>query len=245
MRSIFIALSAVLVFTSCVRAGKKAEQNRQADRDKIQNTLEQEMSLKADREQIAELRKDIPDAKQRQNDELALYLNLMKQGTEQPNIVRDRFQTLVQKRRTSYRDKVTRLRDDFRKEETRRREDFLKAQKDKRDAQIKKKQTSAENRRFFGDQDKESQRFFADERDRRKNFEAELTAQSKDFESYMRERNNEFNEQFRLYSKQFSEKPKDKKAVTGDTGPGNPSGSGTQGFDKLKEVPASPLGTGP
>ena len=49
----------------------------------------------------------------------------------------------------------------------------------------------------------------------------------------MRERNNEFNEQYRLYSKQFSEKPKEKKAVTGEAG----------GFDKLKNMDASPLGT--
>ncbi len=238
-----LALVIVVLLPSCKGRGKRPDQVRAEDRQKIHNTLEQEMSLKADREQLAELRKDIPDERQKQNDELALYLTLMKQGTEQPNIVRERYHALVQKRRSSYRDKVQKLREDFRKEETKRREEFLKKQKDKRDAFTKKKPDSKATREFFAEQEKERTRHFAEERERRQSFEAELSAQSKDFEGYMRERNNEFNEQFRLYSKQYSEKPKEKKAVTGEGGPENPTGSSPRGFDKLKEVPTTPLGT--
>ncbi len=239
----FLALIIVILLPSCKGRGKRPDQIRAEDRQKIHNSLEQEMSLKADREQLAELRKDIPDEKQKQNDELALYLTLMKQGTEQPNIVRERYHALVQKRRSAYRDKVQKLREDFRTGETKRREDFLKKQKEKRDAFAKKKPDSKATREFFSEQDKERTRTFAEERERRQSFEAELNAQSKDFESYMRERSNEFNEQFRLYSKQYSEKPKEKKAVTGEAGPENSSGSGARGFDKLKEVPSTPLGT--
>lgn len=246
MRNLVIPLLLLAItaqLPACKSRAKKAAQARAEDRQKIQDSLQQEMSLKADRDHLAELRKDIPDEKQKQNDELALFLTLMKQGTEQPNVVRERYNVLVQKRRSAHREKVQRLRNDYRSDETKRREEFLKKQKDKRDAFNKKKRDSKANREFYSEQDKERSRFFADERDRRQSFEAELSAQSKDFESYMRERNNEFNEQFRLYSKQFSERPKEKKAVTGESGSGTPSGSGSRGFDQFKSVPTTPLGT--
>lgn len=246
MANAILLVLSVVFLTSCKSGGgKKPEQVRAEDRDKIQHTLEQEMTLKQDRQQLETLRKDIPTEKQKQNDELALFLNLMKQGTEQPNLVREKFSTLVQRKRSDFRAKVARLREDFRNEETRKREDFLKVQKDKREAFTRKKPTSKENREFFSDQDRDRSRFFSDERDRRSSFEAEIQAQSRDFDSYMRERTYEFNEQFRLYSKQFSEKPKEKKAVTGEAGSQTPSGSGSRGFDQLKDIPSTPLGTDP
>ena len=230
MRELILLLALTLV--SCQTASTNDADARAADREKIKSELE--VSLKSDREQLSELRKEIPEDKQKSNDEMALFLSLMKQGTE-PNLVREKFSSIVSKKRTSFRAKVTRLREDFRKEETRKREDFLKEHKTRREDFAKSKHDQKANREFFSEQDKLRQRYFADERDRRQSFESELNAQSKDFESYMRERTNEFNEQYRLYSKQFSEKPKEKKAVTGEAG----------GFDKLKNMDASPLGTGP
>ena len=205
---------------------------RAEDRDKIKNELGNEVSLAADRSKLDELRKEIPEEKKKANDELALFLNMMKQGSEQPNLVREKFTVMVQKKRTEFRTKTQRLRDDFRKDETKLREEFLNKQKADREAFTKKKHDSKENREFFSEQDKLRQRYFADERDRRQSFESELSAQTKDFESYMRERTNEFNEQFRLYSMKQAEKPKEKKAVTGESG-----------FDKLKKADGEPLGT--
>lgn len=232
----FIIPSLLFILTSCKTAAPDLSgntvENREADRQKVQTELG-EVSLKADRDQLAELRKEIPVDKQKSNDELALYLNLMKQGTEQPNLVREKYNTMVQKKRTVFRIKVARLREDYRRDETKKREEFLREHKNRRDDFTKAKHDSKERTEFFNEQEKIRQRYMADERDKRSSFEGEINAQSKDFESYMRERNNEFNEQFRLYSKQFSEKQKEKKAVTGEGG-----------FEKLKNMEAEKLEPG-
>lgn len=201
------------------------------DRAKVDNELGQEASLKEDRSQLSDLRKEIPADTQKSNDELALFLNLMKQGRENPQDVRGKFSNIVAKRRAAFRDKVQGLRDDYRKDETKRRESFMAEMKSKRDSFVKRKKNTKDTREFFAQQEKERTAYFADERERRQSFESEINAQSKDFDSYMRERQKEFDEQYRLYSKQFSERPKDKKAITGDE------------FKRLDETPASPLGT--
>lgn len=229
-----IWISAVFLLTACSAPQKSAKEERAEDREKIQAQLSQEMSLKSDRSDLAELRKDIPDEKKKENDELALFLQLMNQSKESPTEMRDRFNSLVQKKRSAYREKVQRLREDYRHDETKRREDYLDAQKKRRDDFNRHKHDSRANREYYSDEDKKRQRFFADERDRRQSFESELNSQSKDFDNYMRERQKEFDEQYRLYSKKLSERPKDKKAVTGEGG---------EDFKTLKDVPATPLGT--
>jgi hypothetical protein len=233
--SVRSAAGLVLIFSlGCVQPSTQA--SRDEDRANIQKELSGEMSLKADREALAEMRKGIPAEKQKSNDELALNLQLMKQGTEQPAMVRDKFTVLVEKKRTSFRDKVQKLRNSYSKSETKRRDEFLDGQKAKRTDYLKTKRKPDEMREYFGDQDRARQAFFSDERDRRASFESDISSQSKDFDSYMREKLNEFNEQYRLYSKQFSEKPKDKKAVTGEAPPD---------FHKMDQVPTKPLGTEP
>lgn len=224
-------LTATLCFylTACALRSNSAK--RAADREVVQKELGEETSLKEDRDHLAELRKEIPEETRKSNDELALALNMMKQGNENPQMLRDRFHIMVQKKRTVFREKTAKLREKYRSEETKRRDAFLDQQKKKRDAFIKRKRQSKETREFFAEQDRERQGFFADERERRQAFESEVSAQSKDFDAYMRERQKEFDEQYRLYSKKFSEKPKDRKAVTGDE------------FKRLEESSATPLGT--
>jgi hypothetical protein len=237
MMSSRVSAGAILTLTLCVGCMHPSMQaSRDQDRATIQKELSGEMSLKADREALAEMRKGIPAEKQKSNDELALYLQLMKQGTEQPAIVRDKFTVLMEKKRASFRDKVQKLRASYSRSETKRRDEFLDSQKAKRTDYLKSKRKPEEMREFFGEQDKDRQAFFSDERDRRASFEADINGQSKDFDSYMHEKLNEFNEQYRLYSKQFSEKPKDKKAVTGDAAPD---------FKQMDKVPTKPLGTEP
>ena len=206
---------------------------RADDRETVQKELSGEMSLKADRDELKELRKDVPAEKQKSNDELALYLQLIKQGSEQPQMVRDKFTVLVERRRTSFRERVAKLRENYRRDEAKRRDEYLDGQKTKRTDYLAKKRTPEQMRDFFAKQDKERQSFFADERDRRTSFESDVSAQSKDFDSYMREKTNEFNEKYRLYSKKFSERPKAKKAVTGES----------DDFKRMDELPAKPLGT--
>ncbi len=220
----------ILAYTLLAGCKLSPSPKQMADRKAVQQELG-EVSLKADRQELSELRKEIPIETQKQNDELALYLNLMKQGTEQPSLVREKYSSLVYQQRSEFREKVRKLREKYRLEETKRRDQFLSEQKKKRDSYLKKKRRPEETREFFAGQDKDRLSFFADERSRRGNFESEVNAQSKDFDSYMRERQKEFDEQYRLYSKKFSEKPKASKAITGDE------------FRKLQEAPATPLGT--
>lgn len=221
----------LLVGVAC--SSNPKDPDREKDREWIQSELGQEMSLKADRDQLSELRQDIPEQKQVENDELALYLNLMKQGQEKPNLVRDRFDVLVQKKRARFRAKVQRLREDYTRQERERREKFLDEAKSARESVMRDATDSKDRRRFMANQDKDRQRFFADERERRRSFESELSAQSKDFDGYMRERVREFNEQYRLYTKKFYDKPKSANPVTGET----------DEFRKLDKMNTTPLGT--
>lgn len=229
MRS--LSLVAIILITACASRARKAENDRQADRAQIEAQLQSETSLKADRSELAEIRADIPDEKQRENDELALFLKLMGQGTEQPSTVRDKFARLVTNKRSSFREKIEKLRAEYKAAETKRREDFTKAAQKKRDRYFIKKRDLKASQNFMSEQEKERLRVAAEERERRQSFEAELSTRSKDFESYMRERTNDFNEQLRLYSKKFSEKPRETKAVTGDD------------FRRMDEMPAKTLGT--
>lgn len=230
-----ILIGFTLVLASCAHTSRQAI--RDGDRADVQKELSGEMSLKADREALAEMRKGIPEEKRKSNDELALYLQLMKQGTENPEIVRNKFSSLVEKKRQSFRDKVQKLRASYSKSEAKRRDEYLNSQQQKRKGYVATKRKPDEMREYFAQQDKDRQSFFADERDRRANFESEINGQSKDFDSYMREKMNEFNEQYRLYAKQFSERSKDKKAVTEETGKPD--------FKKMDSLPTKPLGTDP
>ena len=178
----------------------------------VRNDLSPEISLKADREALAELRKEIPEQKRQANDELALVLQLMGEVKLKPSDVQSRFQLTVQKQRTEFRNKVAGLREAFRAAESERKEDFLSEQKAEREKFKSKKAASKIVREFYAAQDRERQAFFANERDRRKDFESEVATQSQDFDSYMREKQKEFAEQQRLYSARFYQVEREKKA---------------------------------
>jgi hypothetical protein len=232
---LFIQVALIFSLGCAHRVTKKREE----DRKNIHAQLAEEMSLKSDRDDMQTARKDIPLEKQKTNDELALYLSLMKQGTEKPQVVREKFSMLMERKRVSFREKVHKLREVYRRDETKRRDDFLNKQRRTRDNHKLTRRTPEQSRDFYGAQEKERLAFTADERDRRTSFEAELNAQSKDFDSYMREKNNEFNEQLRLYSKKFADRAKDKSV---ETGAGEEPGGDYQSID---EVPTKPLGTEP
>ncbi|MGE0764170.1 MAG: hypothetical protein AB7N80_12890 [Bdellovibrionales bacterium] len=173
----------------------------------VREQLETEISLKADRESLAELRKEVPEQKRQANDELALVLQLMGEVKLNPSEVQSRYQRAMQKRRAEFRDKVRQLRETYRREEAKRKAHFLDQQKQSREDFKSQSAKREQVREFYSGQDRERQHFFAGERDRRKDFESEIDTQSKDFDSYMREKQKEFLEQHRLYSKRFREAP--------------------------------------
>lgn len=182
-----------------------------APSDQVRSELSQEVSLKTDRDELAELRKEIPEEKKQANDELALLLNLMGEVKLKPSDVQGRVQTVMQKRRGEFRKKVMKLRENFRKEEAKRKEEFLKDQKAARGDFKPDKKDRDKTKEFYSEQDEKRRDFFAGEADRRKDFESEIKTQSADFDSYMRERQKELSEQVRLYSKRYYEAEKEKR----------------------------------
>lgn len=227
-----------LVLMSC-RTGPKAEED--APSAQVREELQDEISLKADRESLSELRAAIPEEKKQNNDELALLLGLMGEIKLKPSDIQGRYQNLAQKHRKKFRDRVSKLRDQYRREESKRREGFLREQKSLRDDFKHKKADREESKEFFAEQDRRRQEFFANEKDRRKDFESEIQTQSKDFDSYMNEKQKEFSEQLRLYSKRFHEAEKEKSKKTSQQSDPNQA---LKEFEAMKDKASTPLGAG-
>lgn len=177
----------------------------------VRAELAGEVSLKSDRDELAQLRKEIPEEKRQANDELAVLLGVMGEVKLKPSEVQSRVQNIMHKRRDEFRKKVLKLREDFRKEEARRKEIFLKEQKSARDSFKADKRDKDKTKEFYAGQDVRRREFFANEADRRKDFESETKTQSADFDSYMREKQREFSEQARLYANRYYEMEKEKR----------------------------------
>jgi hypothetical protein len=224
--------------------------------------LQEEVRLKADRTQLDELRKEIPDDVKTENDELAFSLNLTADGNKAPHEVWSKFNDAARKRRESYDKTERKVRDEFNKNEKKKRDDFLAAQKKKRDDFFSDKPTSDERNRFSNDQDSKRREYFDEERDRRKDFESEVRQKRADFEAYLREKRSAFDNEMKAYSKTFYEKKRTQSAVerkkakdeyeakqkkldalSGNSQPAVPADPDLKEFDSLpkgKSVPLQP-----
>lgn len=196
----------------CVGPSKESPKHKE-DRKWVAGALDGEVSLKADRDRLDELRKEIPQAKQDENDELAFYLQQTAELKEHPSRIRERYQNIVQKKRSTFRTKMDNLRNEYRKLETARRDEFLKKQRSEREKFKGKKAKQDVAKDFYRTLDRARLDFHSQVADRRKDFEQELSARQKDFNAAMKERYDAFNEQMRVYDKRFREKEKDKAAA--------------------------------
>ncbi len=165
-----------------------------------------EVSLAADRRELDELRRDLPDDVKRQNDELALVLSFLKDGDEDPNKLRDRFQSALRKKREAVDKSQRRRREDFSRSEREAREKFTTEQKSEREEFLSRKRESSARQKFFDQQDEKRRRFHADAQERRKDFEALITEERRDFESMVREKTNFFNQEWRGYRERWTER---------------------------------------
>lgn len=167
-----------------------------------------EVSLKADRSAMDEARKDIPEEIRRENDEIAGLLSfVVRESEEEPNRLRDRFNTALRKKRERSDRELRKKRDDFTATERKKREDFLKKLKTDRDEFTSGRRRSGEERkRFFDDQDSSRREFFATERDLRKDFESSMQESRKNTEDYIREKQNAFNQDLRAYQQRYTER---------------------------------------
>jgi hypothetical protein len=183
-------------------------------RPELQNSGEKpvgvadEVSLRSDRSDLNDLRKDVPDDVKKTNDELATVLSMMKDGTDEPSKVRDRFDSVVRKKREKFDNQLHKRREDFTKTERKTREDFLKQAGKDRDSFSGKKHSSDARKEFFDEQDSKRREFFADQNDKRKEFESQIGEERKTFDDYMREQQNSFNQEHRAYSTRYYDRQK-------------------------------------
>lgn len=173
---------------------------------------DEEISLKKDRVELDEIRKDIPAEVRETNDEWALILKDM-DGERSPYEIRSRFYEKVRRHREHFNEDMRKAREQFNKSEQRQRKAMLKILDDERKDFERSKKTTDKRKAFFEDHADRRKIFFEEERDKRKDFESQVTQKRKDFEEYMKDRQKQFDDAIREYTKNFEEKKKEKRAL--------------------------------
>jgi outer membrane murein-binding lipoprotein Lpp len=207
--ALFAGVLLLLISVGCA-SGQKS-QSASSNPANLADQLDEEVSLKSDRDKFVELRKDIPEKQQVNNDELAMDLELLAKVDKKPSRIRSQFQRQVSKLRNNFRKKSKRIRTDFRDVQKKQRDTFLKSLKMQREQFYSRKPDRDKSKEFYAKQDVERKDFFADQKDQRKEFDAKMRQKSKDFNANMRERIRQFEEQLRLYKKNFTAKQKEER----------------------------------
>ena len=211
MKKIVLSAWALTVVVACSVKGVHEDEKPAAAKSDLATVNNEEVSLKEDRSHLEELRKEIPAEVKRDNDEIALFLNLMAQETSSPEKIRDKWYKLTRDRRSKFDKQMNKLREAYNKKERVDREAFQKDQKQTRENFVSRgKHKREEQKEFYDEQDGKRREYFAEERDRRRDFESDMQEKRKDYEDYMREKNNRFNDEYRAYSKEFYEREKAK-----------------------------------
>jgi hypothetical protein len=206
---LLLAGCTTIVISGCA-ADIKKESGGEAGATSSTPDLGQEYSLQSDRSALDELRKDIPEEVKKQNDEVALIMSyIVRDSEEDPNRLRDRFNTALRKRREANDKALTRARESFSKNEKKSRESFMAKSKQDREEFLNARKRSAEDRKsFFNDQDDRRKSFFAESQEKRKDFEASVMERRKAVEDSTREKQNAFNQEWRAYQARYTERKK-------------------------------------
>lgn len=195
----FIVLPLVVLLSACAHFGSsKNHQDSNSD----------EVSLKADRSEFDDLRKDEPPQVRKENDELAGLLQILRspEGEYQaPERIREKFDKIMRDKRERMDRQIHDQRQKFDDSEKDKREEFTEKQKKERDDFLSDKPSSEKRDRFFDRQQEKRSRFYDDSRDRRSEFEENIHDRRKDFEDYLREKTNLFNQEYRNYQKEYDE----------------------------------------
>jgi hypothetical protein len=204
-----LTLLASLMVVSCASGGGRGSSADSRTQVASNAEVPDELSLKADRSALDEERKDIPEDKRRDNDELAALLQLIQaKPNQEPGEVRERFNKVIRDRREKSDKTFRRRREEFSKTETRSRESFLKTAKDERDSYLKSKHTSDDRKDFFDRQEDQRKSFFSDQTEKRNDFEAKMTDDRKTFEDYIKEKTSQFNDEMRAYTAAYYDRQK-------------------------------------
>jgi hypothetical protein len=203
--------SAVSIFFIALNLSCRSSPSNTGNPQNLDKPLvDEKYSLTADRKSFDELRKDIPAEKRKENDELALTSSLFADESKSPSQVREKFDSLLRKKRELFQKDMNKLRETYSKEERKRRESFVKQQDEERASFQKKKVTSSERTEFFNELETKRRDYYAEERSKRDEFEETMRDDRKNFDDYTREKSNEFNQEHRAYVKRYEELQKAK-----------------------------------
>ncbi|MFN7824261.1 MAG: hypothetical protein ACK5P6_02765 [Pseudobdellovibrionaceae bacterium] len=251
-------LLAVLVAYSlgaCQSSGPRSNQYRTAEEERP--IVDSKYSLSADRAQLEEFRKEIPESTREQNDEMAFVLGLMAKSTKPPAEIRTQFNGIVRKKREQFDKDIRKERETFTVSERKKRDVFLKSLNEERAEALKAKPPRERRAEIIKDIDQRRAEFFSVERDRRNDFESDVRERRKNFEDYARAKTNEFNQEMNTYSKNYDRLKKeeqDRKMTKSATRSEDPSQALAEVSSELEQlerelqkfqgVPGTPLRSG-
>ncbi len=207
--SLGVAVFAFLTLSCQVKSQRSEMSDSSAEQNKEKPLVEDSYRLKEDRQKFDEIRKDIPPERAQENDEKAFIAGLTSDITRHPEAVREKFSSIVRKKRELFNKDLEKSRNEFTKQERKDREAFNKNSELQRKEFTKDKHTNDERKDFFGDIDQKRKDFYTEQREKRDDFEANIREKRKNFEDYMREQNNDFNYEHRIYTKKHDAYMKD------------------------------------
>lgn len=203
---IFIFTGTLLIFNlvACqVESTRPSNENGSASGTTL---VDPKYSLAKDRSEFEKLRESIPIEVRQINDEKALMAEWFSEIKYEPEKIRDKFDSLVRKKRELFNKDLTKQREQFNKDERKTRQDFLKDLEDERKDFLKRKSDKEKRAEFFNEQDEKRRNFFSEQKDKREEFEGNIREKRKDFEDYLKEKNNDFNTELKAYRVKWNEK---------------------------------------
>jgi hypothetical protein len=168
-------------------------------------------SLKKDRSDLDELRKNIPPEKKQTNDESAYMKGLFADANRDPIKIREEFSTYLRKKRELLDKDLNSEREKFTLAERNAREEFSRKQSEERADLAKSKLPTVERKRRLDDLEIMRKSFYGEQKDKRSAFESSVRERRKNYEDYVRSKNSEFSEQLVQFSKAQAELKKKQK----------------------------------
>lgn len=200
MLSFFPLLIILILTQSCQLSSNRSHESMPA------GLVDPKYSIAKDRSELEQLRESLPPDVKRENDEKALMAELMSELRYPPEQVREKYMSLVRKKRDLFNKDMGKIREEYGKSEKKARDEFLKKLEEERRDFLSGKVDRERRARFFNDQDEERRSYFSESREKREDFEADFREKRKNFEDYAKEKTDEFNAELKNYTARWKEK---------------------------------------
>lgn len=174
--------------------------------------VESQYRLQEDRKAFEELRSQVPQDVQQENDELAFMEKIFQSPLKNPSDIRSQFSKALTKRRDKFQKDMQKMRETFVKKERKDREQATKNFEKERNEFKTRKSSRDETKEFFDALDQKRKDFYADQKEKRDEFEAQMRDDRKNFEDYVKEKQNEFNARLKEFTDKQKELKKDPKS---------------------------------